>query len=391
MKAGTESDRAKSRSEALAKAIELEARGDKVQAQAFFARAVDVTPQMAFEVSEHLRSSGVGVIVAPYEADAQLGYLSRKNLVDVVISEDSDLVVFGCKRVLYKLDFKTERGKELVLDEIFSTSTFSRLSRESFLVTAILAGCDYLPSLQSIGMKTALALGAKAEALLSADAREQKGIDSDWFMDKLMMLIRLTGIDDLDIADDFKTLFRRAIHTFRHQIVFCPTNRCLLPLTPLDDPPSFLGEIYDPQTACLVADCMVHPETKEAFIPIISTENVDNIENVKIRKPRAKKIRTNSPKKPEARGSKLLDLWNINRREDKEEALREHSHQQPLAANQPELLDVSDEVFCCKQIEPRPLETECFESKTKMSQLRPTPTAGVFSLESLDSLRFTKS
>lgn len=42
---------------------------------------------------------GVECIVAPYEADAQLAYLSREGIVDLVITEDSDLLVFGSKRV----------------------------------------------------------------------------------------------------------------------------------------------------------------------------------------------------------------------------------------------------------------------------------------------------
>jgi len=37
--------------------------------------------------------------VAPYEADAQLAYLQKEGLVDLVITEDSDMLVFGCKRV----------------------------------------------------------------------------------------------------------------------------------------------------------------------------------------------------------------------------------------------------------------------------------------------------
>ena len=45
------------------------------------------------------RSVGVECIVAPYEADAQLAYLSREGIVDLVITEDSDLLVFGSKRV----------------------------------------------------------------------------------------------------------------------------------------------------------------------------------------------------------------------------------------------------------------------------------------------------
>ena len=39
-------------------------------------------------------------IVAPYEADSQLAYLSIQGIVDLVITEDSDLLVFGCKKVI---------------------------------------------------------------------------------------------------------------------------------------------------------------------------------------------------------------------------------------------------------------------------------------------------
>ena len=43
-------------------------------------------------------------IVAPYEADAQLAYLRKSGIVDMIISEDSDLTLFGCDKILFKLD-----------------------------------------------------------------------------------------------------------------------------------------------------------------------------------------------------------------------------------------------------------------------------------------------
>ena len=49
-------------------------------------------------------------MVAPYEADAQLAYLSISKIVDVVITEDSDLLAFGAPRILYKVDYSTCKG-----------------------------------------------------------------------------------------------------------------------------------------------------------------------------------------------------------------------------------------------------------------------------------------
>ena len=42
------------------------------------------------------RAKGVDCVVAPYEADAQLAYLSQAGFAQLVITEDSDLVLFGC-------------------------------------------------------------------------------------------------------------------------------------------------------------------------------------------------------------------------------------------------------------------------------------------------------
>lgn len=39
--------------------------------------------------------------MAPYEADAQLAYLNKAGIAQAVITEDSDLLAFGCKKVLH--------------------------------------------------------------------------------------------------------------------------------------------------------------------------------------------------------------------------------------------------------------------------------------------------
>lgn len=51
-----------------------------------------------------MKLEGVDYIVAPYEADAQLCFLEKEGYVDGIITEDSDLLVFGCKTVLFKMD-----------------------------------------------------------------------------------------------------------------------------------------------------------------------------------------------------------------------------------------------------------------------------------------------
>lgn len=45
------------------------------------------------------RKKAIDCIVAPYEADAQLAYLDKIGMAQLIITEDSDLILFGCTRV----------------------------------------------------------------------------------------------------------------------------------------------------------------------------------------------------------------------------------------------------------------------------------------------------
>ncbi|KAH8853051.1 Exonuclease 1 [Schistosoma japonicum] len=82
------------------KAAEHLMKGNKAAAQECFERSVFVTSEMAYEVLRAARNIGVDCIIAPYEADAQLAYLNRTGYADFVITEDSDLLLFGCRQIL---------------------------------------------------------------------------------------------------------------------------------------------------------------------------------------------------------------------------------------------------------------------------------------------------
>ena len=83
------------------------------EAQTKKIEGIDINPQMAYEFIKLLKQKGVEYYVAPYEADIQLAYLDKINYVDCIITEDSDLLALGCKKVLYKLDLDTNIGFEI--------------------------------------------------------------------------------------------------------------------------------------------------------------------------------------------------------------------------------------------------------------------------------------
>ena len=52
-----------------------------------------------------LKELEIEFVVAPYEADAQMAYMVKSGVADFAISEDSDLIAYGCPKILMKLDF----------------------------------------------------------------------------------------------------------------------------------------------------------------------------------------------------------------------------------------------------------------------------------------------
>lgn len=150
-KAQTEGDRNTKRKANLASARECELRGDHSAARQFYSRSVDITPIMAAQLIQIIKENrpGVECIVAPFEADAQLAYLCRNNLVDIIITEDSDSIPYGCKDILFKLE-PTGSCDRLIVPEMYTTYVdkfdLRTFNPTMFLIMCIISGCDYLVS-----------------------------------------------------------------------------------------------------------------------------------------------------------------------------------------------------------------------------------------------------
>ncbi|EKM58030.1 uncharacterized protein PHACADRAFT_90326 [Phanerochaete carnosa HHB-10118-sp] len=234
-KKGTESDRKKKREENLARANSLAAQGKHTQAREYYVKCIDVTPQMAFQFIKALRAENVAYVVAPYEADAQMAYLERIGLVDGILTEDSDLLVFGCKSVLLKLD-TVESTVISISRQDFASLTASSgggisllgWSDVQFRAMAILSGCDYLPSIPSVGLKTAWSLLRKHGCV-----------------ENVIRALRIEG--KKSIPQGYLQAFRLAEKVFLHQRVYDPLKDMLVHLSPLPD-----GEDWDEEKEAYV-------------------------------------------------------------------------------------------------------------------------------------------
>ena len=77
-------------------------------------------------------------------------------LVTHEFSEDSDLTLFGCEKIVFKLD---SSGNGVLYDKsklpaclANKASATDNFTFEKFRYMGIMAGCDYLPSLHGIGL-----------------------------------------------------------------------------------------------------------------------------------------------------------------------------------------------------------------------------------------------
>ncbi|OWR41149.1 exonuclease [Danaus plexippus plexippus] len=244
-KAMTELKRRETRDISKKRAAELLSLGKIDEARSFMRRSVDITHAMALALIKECRKRNIDCIVAPYEADAQLAYLNIKNYAQLVITEDSDLILFGCTKVLFKMDLEGNGTLvETIKLPLVMKCPIEHYTFDKFRRMCILSGCDYLNSLPGIGL-------AKARQFVNASQ------DTN-FANALKKLPSFFN-RSLQVSDDYRENFLKAEATFKHQYVYDPSQRCMTRLTPVYDEEieaalcSNAGELLDPQIAFQLA------------------------------------------------------------------------------------------------------------------------------------------
>ncbi|XP_038205937.1 exonuclease 1 isoform X2 [Arvicola amphibius] len=238
-----ERSRRERRQSNLLKGKQLLREGKVSEARDCFTRSVNITHAMAHKVIKAARALGVDCLVAPYEADAQLAYLNKAGIVQAVITEDSDLLAFGCKKVILKMD---QFGNGLEVDQArlgMCKQLGDVFTEEKFRYMCILSGCDYLSSLRGIGL-------AKACKVL----RLANNPDIVKVIKKIGHYLKM----NITVPEDYITGFIRANNTFLYQLVFDPIQRKLVPLNAYGDDVnpdtlSYAGQYVDDSVALQIA------------------------------------------------------------------------------------------------------------------------------------------
>ncbi|QPG73991.1 hypothetical protein FOA43_001308 [Brettanomyces nanus] len=258
-KGNTEADRCKRREEYRQKALNALKDHNKRLAMNYCQKACDITPEMAKSLIEELKKRQIRYVVAPYEADSQLVYLENKGLVDGIVSEDSDLLVFGCQTLITKLN---DRGECIEIQrckfKLCRATALSCLSQPELQLMAIISGCDYTRGISGLGVQKAAALVKRFKTL-----------------DRIIMALKFEG--KITVPDAFSGEYKRASIAFKHPIVFDPVQKLPVHLHPIPKDSeevreyvlSCTGQVLDAEIHCGVANGDLNPFTK---LPLVSRE-----------------------------------------------------------------------------------------------------------------------
>jgi exonuclease-1 len=196
--------------------------GKEEESQSHFRRALNIKSKMLNTLVEIIKKLKFEVVVAPYEADAQIAYLCKSGIADFAISEDSDLIPYGVKKVLYKLtsegygqllDFESLEKRNL--DSFPCAQVIVKLTPLQLVEVCVMSGCDYLASIKGFGIKTALKLFEKFENI-----------------ERVIHNIKL--IKKFVIPHDYLENAKKVVGLFFMQTIFDPLEGKLKSLTELN-------------------------------------------------------------------------------------------------------------------------------------------------------------
>lgn len=186
-------------------------------------------------VLDQLRINKIPFLVAPYEADAQLAYLSLNCSIDLIVTEDSDLLAYGASPLLYKLVENISKGdpvgimirKEDLSAKKDCAGTSLDLTDFTPLMMAVMfaiVGSDYniKTKLKGVGIKAACNI--VREVFFNTNDEKQKINHLEEVFKKAFNKCRERSSLTEDFKESYKQAFIEALLMFRHPVVFDPIN-----------------------------------------------------------------------------------------------------------------------------------------------------------------------
>ena len=205
--------------------------------------------QIIDELLQALRQARLAFLVAPYEADSELAYLSDMGFIDLVVTEDSDLVAHGAKVILYKtvteVTNSNPRGRLLKFSDIGSVEGdkfyLDDFTPVMMTVLFVSVGCDYCDKLKGVGLLTASRVIREAfctpfqpPSFRKRPLKEPSKL-TRVFEELYLRCYMSSSAMTPEFKRSYEERFLSAIFMYRHPIVYDPlqennvlSSRCLI-------------------------------------------------------------------------------------------------------------------------------------------------------------------
>ncbi|TPX73707.1 hypothetical protein CcCBS67573_g05020 [Chytriomyces confervae] len=166
--------------------------------------AATISSDMIRECQDLLKLFGIPYITAPMEAESQCAWLASVDLVDGIITDDSDVFLFGGSNV-YKNMFNSNK-----FVECYERSNIQRqlgLNRPHLILLAFLLGSDYTEGVDGIGVVSGLEILNEfcEDGLATAAVKGEMDVEAaleglDAFRDWVLLIAK---VRNLELPQDF--------------------------------------------------------------------------------------------------------------------------------------------------------------------------------------------
>ena len=157
---------------------------------------INVTKTHITEVKTLLDLLGVKYYDAPGEAEKYIVFLQQHNIIDYIVTDDTDIFTFGGINVL-----KSTIKNDIIETKIEMLLEKMNYTKEKFVEFCILSGCDYLPYVPNIAINTVYTLFKKHNTINDIITLNKYNFPSEYTVENLESIRDIFLKFEYDIPD----------------------------------------------------------------------------------------------------------------------------------------------------------------------------------------------
>ena len=144
----------------------------------YFYLQSDITETEIKDVRNLIKIFGYQIIDSKEEADSELAALSKRGLIDGIVTDDLDILLFGGKKILKM--FTVDKRKQIQEVDLKVLLKELGITQKQLIDIGIITGCDYCTRVKGVGPIKAYKLIKEYESLDNLKKRKIIGLDFDY-------------------------------------------------------------------------------------------------------------------------------------------------------------------------------------------------------------------